>query len=158
MKHFENFDFWARLWPVNDILSAINFTFILLVKFQLNWSILKILTFEPLYDPLMTLCNMAYGLSCFKNHTHTLSQGSAQLDHFEKKNDFWTPLWPLNDTLLHSTCLATCLKVWHAVSLHVFYRLHVATCFEIWQESSLRKYCLNTNILRLCPIFVGFVV
>ena len=91
MKHFENFDFWARLWPVNDILSAINFTFILLVKFQLNWSILKILTFEPLYDPLMTLCNMAYGLSCFKNHTHTLSQGSAQLDHFEKKNDFWTP-------------------------------------------------------------------
>ena len=105
MKHFENFDFWARLWPVNDILSAINVTFILLVKVQLNWSILKILTFEPLYDPLMTLCNMAYGLSCFKNHTHTLSQGSAQLDHFEKKNDFWTPLWPLNDTLLHSTCL-----------------------------------------------------
>ena len=88
MKHFENFDFWARLWPVNDILSAINVTFILLVKFQLNWSILKILTFEPLYDPLMTLCNMAYGLSCFKNHTHTLSQGSAQLDHFEKKMTF----------------------------------------------------------------------
>ena len=31
-----------------------NVTRTLLVKFQLSWSILKIETFEPLYDPLMT--------------------------------------------------------------------------------------------------------
>ena len=32
----------------------------LLVKFELNWSILKILSFEPFYDPLMTLYNIAF--------------------------------------------------------------------------------------------------
>ena len=43
------------------------------VKFQLNCSILKILTFEPLYDPLMTFYNKAYDLSWFKNVTRILS-------------------------------------------------------------------------------------
>ena len=40
-----------------------NVTRILSVKFQLNWNILKILTFEPLYDPLMTFYNIAFVLS-----------------------------------------------------------------------------------------------
>ena len=62
---------------------AKNVTRILLVKFELNWSILKILTFEPLYDPLMTFCNMAYVLLCLKCHMHTFIQVSAQLEHFE---------------------------------------------------------------------------
>ena len=62
LEHFENFVFWTPLWPLNDsslhsILfnRAKNVTRILLVKFELNWSILKTLTFEPLYDPLMTI-------------------------------------------------------------------------------------------------------
>ena len=59
--------------------------------FQLNWSILKILSFEPLHDLLMTFCNIAYGLSCLKGHTRTFSQSSAQLEHSEYV-DFQTPL------------------------------------------------------------------
>ena len=39
-----------------------NVTRILSVKFQLNGSILKILTFEPLYDPLMTIYYIAFVL------------------------------------------------------------------------------------------------
>ena len=39
---------------------AYNVTHILLVKFQLNWSILKILYFERLYDPLMTIYYIAF--------------------------------------------------------------------------------------------------
>ena len=68
-----------------------NVTRILSVKFQLNWSILKILTFEPLYDPLMTFYNIAYVLSWLECHTYTFSQVSAQLEHFENF-DFRTPL------------------------------------------------------------------
>ena len=68
-----------------------NVTRTLLVKFQLNWSILKILTFEPLYDPLMTCYNIAYVLSWLECHTHTFSKVSAQLEHFENF-DFRTPL------------------------------------------------------------------
>ena len=64
--------------------------------FLLNWSILKILSFEPLYDPLMTFWNIAYGLSGLEYHTLTFSQVSAQLKHFEKF-DFWAVLWPLNN-------------------------------------------------------------
>ena len=51
--------------------------------FQLNWSILTNLSFEPFYDPLMTFWNIAYGLSCLECHTLTFSQVSAQLKHFE---------------------------------------------------------------------------
>ena len=36
---------------------------------QLNWSILKILTFEPLYDPLMTFYNIVYVLLWLECHT-----------------------------------------------------------------------------------------
>ena len=54
-----------------------------LVKFELNWSILKILSFEPLYDPLMTFYNSTYILSCLECHSHTFSQVSAQLEQFE---------------------------------------------------------------------------
>ena len=52
-----------------------NVTRTLLVKFQLNWSILKIETFEPLYDPLMT--SVTWHLLCLKCHMHTFSQVSA---------------------------------------------------------------------------------
>ena len=48
--------------------------------FQLNWSILKIVSFEPLYDPLMTFCNIAYGLPCLECYTRTFSKSSAQLE------------------------------------------------------------------------------
>ena len=47
------------------------------------WSILKILCFEPLYDPLMTFYNIAYVLSCLEYHRHIFIQVSAQLEHFE---------------------------------------------------------------------------
>ena len=67
-----------------------NVTRILLVKFQLNWSILKILI-EPLYDPLMTCYNIAYVLLWLKYHTHTFKQVTAQLEHF-KNVDFRNPL------------------------------------------------------------------
>ena len=49
------------------------------------------LTFEPLYDPLMTFYNIVYALSCLECHRHTFSQVSAQLEH-SKKIDFRTPL------------------------------------------------------------------
>ena len=68
-----------------------NATGILSVKFQLNWSILNILTFETLYDPLMIFYNIAYVLSCLDCHRHTFSQVSAQLEH-SKNVDFRTPL------------------------------------------------------------------
>ena len=48
-----------------------NVTRILLLKFQLCWSILKILTFEPLYDPLMTVYYIAFVLSDMLNMSHT---------------------------------------------------------------------------------------
>ena len=70
---------------------AKNVTRIVLVKFQLNFSILKMLTFEPLYDPLMTFCYVTYRLSCLECHTHTFSQVSAQLERFENF-EFRTPL------------------------------------------------------------------
>ena len=47
-----------------------NVTRILLLKFQLCWSILKILTFEPLYDPLMTVYYIAFVLSDMLNMSH----------------------------------------------------------------------------------------
>ena len=50
-----------------------------------------ILTFEPLYDPLMTFYYITHRLSCLECHTHTFSQVSGQLKHFEKF-DFRTPL------------------------------------------------------------------
>ena len=59
--------------------------------FQLNWSILKILSFEPLCDPLMTCYSIPYVLLWLEGHTHTFSQVSAQLEHF-KNFDFRTPL------------------------------------------------------------------
>ena len=62
--------------------------------FQLNWSILKNLSFEPLCNPLMTCYNIPYVLLWLEGHTHTFSQVSAQLEHF-KNFDFRTPLWPL---------------------------------------------------------------
>ena len=40
----------------------------------------------------MTCYNIAYVLSLLECHTHTLSQVSAQLEHFENF-DFRTPLW-----------------------------------------------------------------
>ena len=43
-----------------------NVTGILLVKFQLNCNILKILTFEPLHDPLMAFYNIAYACNMFE--------------------------------------------------------------------------------------------
>ena len=49
------------------------------------------LTFEPLYDPLMTFYNIAYVLSWLECHTHTFSQVSAQLEYFENF-EFRTPL------------------------------------------------------------------
>ena len=45
---------------------AENVTRILLVKFQLNLSILKHLNFEPLYDPLMTYYTIAYAYNMFE--------------------------------------------------------------------------------------------
>ena len=48
------------------------------VKFQLNWCILKILTFEPIYDPLITFYNISYILSSLECHSHTFSQDSAE--------------------------------------------------------------------------------
>ena len=46
---------------------AENVTRILLVKFQLNWSILKNLTFEPLYDPLIAYYyTIAYACNMFE--------------------------------------------------------------------------------------------
>ena len=45
------------------------------------------LTFEPLYDPLMTFYNIAYVLSLLVCHTHTFNEVSAQLEHF-KNFDF----------------------------------------------------------------------
>ena len=56
--------------PLMTFNHAINVTFIILVKFQLNWSILKILTFEPLND-------IMYGLSWLECHMHIFSQVSA---------------------------------------------------------------------------------
>ena len=44
----------------------------------------------------MTCYNIAYVLSWLECHTYTLSQVSAQLEHFENF-DFPKPLWPLND-------------------------------------------------------------
>ena len=73
------------------VYHAKNVIRILLVKFQLNSSILKILTFEPLYDPLMTFYYIAFVLTYLKCHTYTFSQVSAQLEHFENF-DFRTPL------------------------------------------------------------------
>ena len=55
----------------------------LYVKFQLNWSILNIYTFETLYDPLMACYNIAYVLLWLECHTHTFSKVSAQLEQFE---------------------------------------------------------------------------
>ena len=49
------------------------------------------LTFEPLYGPLMTFSYITYRLSCLECHTHTFSQVSAQLEHFENL-EFRTPL------------------------------------------------------------------
>ena len=49
------------------------------------------LSFEPLYDPLMTFYNIAYVLSWLECHTRTFSQSSAQLEHSENV-DFRTPL------------------------------------------------------------------
>ena len=46
------------------------------------------LTFEPLYDPLMTFYNIAYVLSWLECHRHTFSYVSTQLENFE----FRTPL------------------------------------------------------------------
>ena len=46
---------------------------------------------QPLYDPLMTFCNMTYVLLCLKCHMHTFIQVSAQLEHFENFV-FRTPL------------------------------------------------------------------
>ena len=51
--------------------------------------------FEPLYDPLMTIYNITYILSCLECHSNTFSQVSAQLKHFENC-DFE----PLYDTLM----------------------------------------------------------
>ena len=68
-----------------------NVTCILLLKFQVNWRIFKILTFKPLYDPLMTCYSIAYVLSLLECHTYTFSQVSVQLEHFENF-DFRTPL------------------------------------------------------------------
>ena len=77
---------------------------IIVYKFQLNRNILKIsplkteLDLSPLCDTLMTFYNIAYVLSWLECHTYTLSQVSAQLEHFENF-DFQNSLWPLNDTL-----------------------------------------------------------
>ena len=51
--------FYYAFWECHTLWALFNHTCILLVKFQLNWSILKILTFEPLYDPLMTFYYIA---------------------------------------------------------------------------------------------------
>ena len=89
--------------------------------FQLNWSILKILSFEPLYDPLMTFFNIA--LSCLKCHTRTFSQSSAQLKKGDtaakretKKGDTaavsgsWKlPLPAPATTVAKNQCLTCCL-------------------------------------------------
>ena len=64
---------------------------ILLVNFQLYWSDLKMLTFEPLYNPLMTFYKIAYVLSCLECHRHNFSHVSGQLEHFENV-EFRTPL------------------------------------------------------------------
>ena len=52
------------------------------VSAQLEAS-LKNLIFEPHYDPLMTFYNISYILSCLECHSHTFSQVSTQLKHFE---------------------------------------------------------------------------
>ena len=42
------------------VYHALNVTRVLLVKDQLNWSILNMLTFEPLYDTLMAFYYIAF--------------------------------------------------------------------------------------------------
>ena len=75
---------------------------------------------------------MAYVLLCLKCHTHTFSQVSAKLEHFEKF-DFWTPLWSLNDSTI---TIAYAYNMFEILTRIIF-------------KSNIE---LNTNILRLCPI------
>ena len=55
---------------------------------------LKFLTFEPLYERLMTFYNIAFVLSCLECHRHIFIQVSVQLEHFDfffVSNPFMTP-------------------------------------------------------------------
>ena len=67
-----------------------NVTRILLVKFQLNWSILEILTFEPLFDPLMTFYNIVYVLLWLECHTPGVTR--ILLVKFELNWNIWKML------------------------------------------------------------------
>ena len=112
---FWKFEFWTPLDPLMAFYY-IAFCFIML-KMSRHFSFSPIEAFwkiwfsNPLW-PLMIFYNITYILSCLECHSHTFSQVSAQLKHFEKC-DFRTTLWPLNDSLLHSICLIM-LKMSHA--------------------------------------------
>ena len=121
-----------------------NVTRILLVKFELNWSILKILTFEPLYDPLMTFCNMAYVLLCLKCHMHTFIQVWA-IEAFWK----FCVSYPFLTTLklLHLTCLKCHMHTFSQVSAqleHIFLFLNpFVTPYDILYHSICLQHVWN---------------
>ena len=133
--------------------------------FQLNWSILKILSFEPLCDLLMTF----YILHCISfimlrmSHAYFYSSFSS-IGAFWKF-EFWTPL----DPLMAFYNIAFCFIMVRPWGFSFFLRGVVATppnteghitlnllpvyiaSFEKWPFCVFHRYsCFLQNMLRKC--------
>ena len=98
--------------------------------FQLNWSILKILSFEPLCDPLMTCYNTPYVLLWLEGHTHTFSQ--VQLNWSILKILTFEPLY---DPLMIFYNIAYVLS-WLECPRHTF--SHVSAQLEHFENFEFR--------------------